>query len=89
MNKMLYNSWSIKKFGSLPDINLDRHQTTSKSSVATYQINNVQHYVSVITLSVNDNIKLLENIKEGFKKKILGVSIDLSQMVMMILQEIH
>ena len=63
---MLYNSWSIKKFGSLPDINLDRHQATSKSSVATYQINNAQHYVSVITLSVNDNIKLLENIKQGF-----------------------
>ena len=27
-------------------------------------------YVPVVTLSVNDNIKFLENIKQGFKKTI-------------------
>ena len=38
-------------------------QTTS----TTFQINNAKVYVPVVTLSINDNIKLLENIKQGFK----------------------
>ena len=29
-----------------------------------------KHYVPVITLAINDNIKFLENIKQGFKRKI-------------------
>ena len=41
-------------------------QTTS----ATFQINNAKLYVPDITLSINDNIKFLENIKQGFKKKL-------------------
>ena len=40
-------------------------QTTS----AIFQINNAKLYVPDITLSINDNIKFLENIKQGFKKK--------------------
>ena len=34
---------------------------------AAFQINNAKIYVPVVTLSINDNIKLLENIKQGFK----------------------
>ena len=30
---------------------------------ATFQINNAKLYVPVVTLSINDNIKFLENIK--------------------------
>ena len=37
---------------------------------ATFQINNGKHYVSVVTLSVNGNIKFLENVKQDFKRKI-------------------
>ena len=38
---------------------------------ATFQINNVKLYVPVVTLSINDNIKFLENIlKQGFKRTI-------------------
>ena len=32
-------------------------------------------YVLVVALSINDNIKFLENIKQGFKKKFLGTKI--------------
>ena len=32
-----------------------------------FQINNARLYVPVVTLSVNDNIRFLENIKQGFK----------------------
>ena len=37
---------------------------------ATFQINNANFYVPVVTLSINDNIKFLENIRQGFKRKI-------------------
>ena len=45
---------------------VEAKQTTS----ATLQINNTKIYVPVVTLSINDNIKLLENIKQGFKRTI-------------------
>ena len=37
---------------------------------ATFQINKVKLYVPVVTLSINDNIKFIENIKQGFKKAV-------------------
>ena len=37
---------------------------------ATFQINNAKLYVSVVTLSINDNFKFLENTKQGFKRTI-------------------
>ena len=44
---------------------------------ATFQINNAKLYVPVATLSINDNIKFLENIKQGFKRTISWKNIDL------------
>ena len=41
-------------------------QTTS----ATFQINSAKLYVPVVILSINDNIKFLENIRQGFKRTI-------------------
>ena len=37
---------------------------------ATFQISNTKLYVPVVTLSINDNNKFLENIKQGFKRTI-------------------
>ena len=37
---------------------------------ATFQINNAKLYVPAVTLSINDNIKFLENIKQGLERKI-------------------
>ena len=37
---------------------------------ATFQINNAKLYVPVVTLSINNNIKFLENIKQGFSRTI-------------------
>ena len=39
-----------------------------QTTEATFQINNSKLYVPVVTLSINDNIKYLENIKQGFKR---------------------
>ena len=37
---------------------------------ATFQINSAKLYVPIVTLSINNNIKLLENIMQGFKRTI-------------------
>ena len=39
-----------------------------QTSRTTCQINNAKIYVPVLTLSINDNIKFLENINQGFKR---------------------
>ena len=36
----------------------------------TFQINNANFYFSVLTVSINDNIKFLENVKQGLKRTI-------------------
>ena len=41
-----------------------------KQTPTTFQINNAKLYVPVVILSINDNIKFLENIKQGFKRTI-------------------
>ena len=39
----------------------------TETSSARFQINNPKSYVSVVALSINDNIKFLGNQKQGFK----------------------
>ena len=39
---------------------------------ATFQINIIKHYVPVVTLSVNDTVKFLENLKQVCKRTISG-----------------
>ena len=41
-----------------------------KKTRTTFQINNGKLYVPTLTLSINDNMKVLENIKRGFKRTI-------------------
>ena len=45
-------------------------QVETATTSATFQINNVKLYVSAVTLSLNDNIRFLENIKQVFKRTI-------------------
>ena len=54
-----------------PDVNpLVQKVAAIQTTRATYQINNTKLYVPVFTLSINNNIKFLENIKQGFKRAI-------------------
>ena len=54
-----------------PDANLSVPEVSAiQATGATFQINNAKLYVPVVTLSINDNIKFLENIKHGFKRTI-------------------
>ena len=77
--KYLSNFW---KFLILPLINceikldlswtkeclLSQHRNNMKG--ATFQINKAKRYVPIVTLSINDNINFLENIKQGFKRTV-------------------
>ena len=46
------------------------YEVVTETTGATFQINNAKLYVPVVTLSINDDIKILENIKQGFKRTI-------------------
>ena len=41
----------------------------NKITGINFMIESFKVYVLVVALSINDNIKFLENIKQGFKKK--------------------
>ena len=45
-------------------------EVTTQTTGATSQINNAKLYVLVVTLPINDIIKFLENVKQGFKRTI-------------------
>ena len=46
----------------------DNPVDATQKNYATFQINNGKLYVLVIILSINHNIKFLENIRQGFKR---------------------
>ena len=48
------------------------YEVATATTGATFQINNAKLYVPVVTVSINDNIKFLENIKQEFKRTISG-----------------
>ena len=49
----------------------------TETTGATFEIKTAKFYDLVVTLSINHNNKLLENIKQEFEKKFLGRNIDL------------
>ena len=42
--------------------------TNVAAQTATFSISDAKHHVSVVTLSPQDNVKLLELLKSGFKR---------------------
>ena len=46
------------------------YEVATATTGATFQISYFKLYLPVVTLSINGNIKLLENIKKGFKRTI-------------------
>ena len=53
-----------------PNANPVVYEVATATNKAIFQINNARLYVPVVTLSINDNIKFLENLKQGFKRTI-------------------
>ena len=74
-------SWSkdcvISKISRTPEVapNSDANppiaaRAATQTSGTTFQINSTKLYVPVFGLSINDNIKFLQNLKQGFKRTI-------------------
>ena len=59
---------TIPRITGNPDANLPVQEVVAiQTTGVTFPINNAKVYGPVVTLSINDNIKFLENIKQGFK----------------------
>ena len=41
-----------------------------QTTATTFQINNAKLFVPIVTLSINDKINFLENIKQGFNRTV-------------------
>ena len=67
-------SWSryyiISEISRTPGVPANPPVPATHTTGATFQINNTKLYFPVVILSINDNIKFLENIKQGFKRTI-------------------
>ena len=61
---------------------ISRTPEVTLATGATFQINNVKLCISVVTLSINNNIKSLENLKQGVQRE------QLLRIVTIMLQEI-
>ena len=59
-----------RTFRAVRKTNPVQYEVTSQITSAIFQINNAKLYVPVVTLSIIDNIKVLENTKQGFKRTI-------------------
>ena len=53
-------------------------ENVRQTTGATFQINNAKLYVPVVTLSINENVKFLENIKQGSQEQFPETNIDLT-----------
>ena len=53
---------------AVPNTNYVEYEVATATNSATFQINNANLYVPVVTLFINDNKKFLESIKLGFKR---------------------
>ena len=60
----------ISEISRTPEVEGANPVDETLTTGAVFQINNAKLFVPVVTLSINDNINFLENIKEGFKRTI-------------------
>ena len=68
--KKILISEILRTSRAIPSTDPAEYESVTATTGATFQINNAKLYVPVVTLSINDNIKFLENIKQGFKRTI-------------------
>ena len=46
------------------------HAPATSTTTTIFQINSTKIYVPVVTLSINDSIKFLQNLRQGFKSRV-------------------
>ena len=70
-------------FLTICEINLDLNWSkncvilaNNADEATTFSITDTKLYVPVVTLSTQDNVKLLEQLKSGFEKKLTRININ-------------
>ena len=71
------NNWVIFEISRTLEVGRDNSVDVTLTIGATLKINNAKLYVPVVNLPISNNIKFLENIKQGFKRTISSTNIDL------------
>ena len=73
----LYFPWSINcvifEISRTPEVTISPPypgRVVTEKTEATFKIKSSKLYIPVVTLSINDNIKFLEHLKQGFKRTI-------------------
>ena len=69
-NKITGNTYNVNSTSQQTGVNLDGGNTAAPKG-ATFAINDCKLYVPAVTLSKDDEIKLLTNLKSGFKREII------------------
>ena len=62
----------LRAFTAVPNADPVVYELIPQITSATFQIDNAKLYVPVGTLSINNNIRFLENVKQEFKRKTSG-----------------
>ena len=70
MEKSCIISEVSRTFTVVPNTDPVEYQVKTATTGAIFQINNAKMYVPIVMLSINDNAKFLENMKQGFKRTI-------------------
>ena len=81
-SKYLSNLWRTREMPLINcEINLiltwsDKFVLSNDTKATTFSIADAKLYVSVVTLSTQDNAKLLQQLKLGFKEQLTGININ-------------
>ena len=54
----------------------DKHVLSNDSKTTTFAMTDTKLYVPVVTLSTQDNAKLIQQLKPGFEKQLIGININ-------------
>ena len=66
----MIKNFIISEISRTPEVGGDNPVEATLTTGAISQINNAKLYVPVVTLSINDKITFLENLKQGLKRTI-------------------
>ena len=54
----------------------DKRALSNDSKTTTFAMTDTKLYVPVVTLSTQDNAKLIQQLKSGFEKQLIGININ-------------
>ena len=72
LNSIIYDISRKPEVGTNPGANPSFAHAQTTATNASFQMNSAKFYIPIVTLSINDDIKFLEKLKQQFKRTIFG-----------------